>query len=231
MSDTTLLKSHGISDRKTFNRWALKNHPDKGGDLKKFQEVQSAYRRVISEPAPVKQPFTAPPSSWFTPPAGKAQPAKSSARGPNLNPNWTRANVDQKYFPAGVDASFFDFFKWAPSKPAKKRTKKYKVVPPTRKCETKLRTCWRPCYGETRRCYFHQPDQPCETVLLNLYGQNLFDTNWSTVCPAYTPRHCHYILADGKRCRKIKPDAGSYCGMHQRLNKKSEDAAVKNCSK
>ena len=31
----------GISSRKEFNKWALRNHPDKGGDTAQFQRVSS----------------------------------------------------------------------------------------------------------------------------------------------------------------------------------------------
>ena len=38
-SDT--LKEAGIATRKDFRTWAVKNHPDKGGDTTKFQEVSN----------------------------------------------------------------------------------------------------------------------------------------------------------------------------------------------
>jgi hypothetical protein len=31
----------GIGSRREFNKWALKNHPDKGGDTAQFQRVSS----------------------------------------------------------------------------------------------------------------------------------------------------------------------------------------------
>lgn len=37
----TILAREGITSRKDFLRWAITNHPDKGGDTTKFQEVSN----------------------------------------------------------------------------------------------------------------------------------------------------------------------------------------------
>jgi hypothetical protein len=39
------LKGEGITTRKDFRRWALKNHPDRGGDTAKFQFVSDCVDR------------------------------------------------------------------------------------------------------------------------------------------------------------------------------------------
>jgi hypothetical protein len=42
-----ILKKHNISNKKEYRMWAIKNHPDKGGDTKTFQEVNEAFRILI----------------------------------------------------------------------------------------------------------------------------------------------------------------------------------------
>lgn len=42
-----LLAEHGITDAKSWRRWALKNHPDKGGDSALFAEVSNCVDRHI----------------------------------------------------------------------------------------------------------------------------------------------------------------------------------------
>lgn len=45
MSD--LLRKHNISDRATWRKWILKNHPDKGGDSETFAIVKNDYEKYI----------------------------------------------------------------------------------------------------------------------------------------------------------------------------------------
>lgn len=54
-----LLRFLEITDRQSFRQWALRNHPDKGGDNGKFVEVKEAFERlhgadgkVAAAPAP-----------------------------------------------------------------------------------------------------------------------------------------------------------------------------------
>jgi hypothetical protein len=45
-----VLRDLGITDKKTFQQWAIHNHPDKGGKTNIFQAVSAAYRKYISNP-------------------------------------------------------------------------------------------------------------------------------------------------------------------------------------
>ena len=42
-----ILAEHGITDMKSWRRWALKNHPDKGGETELFAEVSDCVDRNI----------------------------------------------------------------------------------------------------------------------------------------------------------------------------------------
>jgi hypothetical protein len=42
-----LLCSHGINDRKHWKMWALKNHPDKGGNEEDFKDVLNCVERGV----------------------------------------------------------------------------------------------------------------------------------------------------------------------------------------
>jgi hypothetical protein len=49
MSDAEHLASMGIHSNKDFKKWAVKNHPDKGGDSAKFAHVSSMADRAFSK--------------------------------------------------------------------------------------------------------------------------------------------------------------------------------------
>lgn len=80
-----LLKFCEITDASSFRKWAVKNHPDKGGDHDKFVMVKQAYEKYIQDIAeheslpPSSKPTTAfkypaPPATWndfFGPPKSK----------------------------------------------------------------------------------------------------------------------------------------------------------------
>jgi hypothetical protein len=46
-----LLRKHGITDKKSWYKWALKNHPDKGGDSENFALVKNDYEKYIRDGA------------------------------------------------------------------------------------------------------------------------------------------------------------------------------------
>lgn len=43
------LKDEGIQDKGSFRKWALTNHPDKGGDVAKFQEINDCMDVVFPQ--------------------------------------------------------------------------------------------------------------------------------------------------------------------------------------
>lgn len=48
-----LLEFCDITDKETYRKWILKNHPDKGGDSKRFSLVMEAYKKYIEKAEPI----------------------------------------------------------------------------------------------------------------------------------------------------------------------------------
>lgn len=60
-----LLEFCGIKDAPSWKAWALKNHPDRGGDREKFVLVKSAYEKHINKQSAPTQSAPAPaPDIW-----------------------------------------------------------------------------------------------------------------------------------------------------------------------
>lgn len=80
---TPLLQKHGITDKKSWYKWILKNHPDKGGDHETFTLVKNDYEKYIRDGH--KYHATPPPPSQGSAPP----PAGGGGFGANLFPKGT----------------------------------------------------------------------------------------------------------------------------------------------
>lgn len=237
-NESKILCKYGIRDRKTFLKWALRNHPDKGGDLQMFQTVQSEYTRVSALPIPPKpQKATAGKAApahpgFFThqsnrpsKPASSAGrwtgfPQPSSAPTPDFNPfaeffsqrpsNSGRPNPTHDFFtpprPAGRTSIFTEFFTGTTTA----------ATAPTNidRCSCPTTKCWRERYGDSHLCDLHQPNQPCESAQMAIYGKDIFDITGLIHCPPYKPTDCDEILENGHRCRNRKKLPGKFCYRH-----------------
>jgi len=78
-----LLKKEGINNTSDFRKWALKNHPDKGGSVKKFQEVSGCKDEIKVKPSsPVKPGKTAVKTPAKNSPKARKQPKEKKPRAP-----------------------------------------------------------------------------------------------------------------------------------------------------
>ncbi len=71
---TPLLQKHGITDKKSWYKWILKNHPDKGGDHDTFTSVKNDYEKYIRDG-----------HKYYAPPSGGG--ASASSAGPKTQGN------------------------------------------------------------------------------------------------------------------------------------------------
>lgn len=74
-----LLEFCGIKDHPTWRTWAMKNHPDRGGDNNKYVLVKLAYEKHIESHAGHTSEATVPPQT---------QSASASASAPFVNKIW-----------------------------------------------------------------------------------------------------------------------------------------------
>jgi hypothetical protein len=189
VSDSCLLRRHGIHDRKSFLRWALINHPDKGGNLAIYQEVQSEYSRVTAAPIP------------------RAPQPASKATQPTVSRSTAGFRFDFSNFATtntNVHHVFTAFFGHNSN-----------IRPHAVSCKADGLTCWRPVYGATTLCDLHQPGQPSAAELANIYGHGIFGPTGCMVCPPYSPRCCEKILKNKRRCRNMKHLSTLHCRRHQ----------------
>lgn len=100
----TLLCELGIKDRGDYRKWALQNHPDKSGDLKKFQIVTNAVTTLLPtnqdeiecerRPTPTNSPKNN--NSTVTPSPRRAECVRNTE-------NWTKIMRHHRFDKPGFD--------------------------------------------------------------------------------------------------------------------------------
>lgn len=85
-----LLEFLDIVDTRTFKKWALLNHPDKGGVSAKYVLVSEAYQTYILKTQLPKSTYTQPtytyPTYTYTPPPPKPPPKPKTQKPPSDKP-------------------------------------------------------------------------------------------------------------------------------------------------
>lgn len=190
MENNPLLRYCSITDKNSYHRWCLENHPDKNPNdpdaTRKFQEVQAEYRKYPVDP-PCSKSYTAP---RRTEPAPKP---KSSQK----PPGWYKPSFQRPKRDAFWKQTFNMFARAAAAEHEKKN-----------KCTHRLATstgfCHRPKHTGYETCFYHIQDSNNERFLD--YIEDL-DTAFGPF-NAWASKNCN---RDTTMCTKKTSKEGTYC--------------------